>query len=262
MVTNEEKQELLAKIDFRQEYERIGVVFDQSTPGPDGWLQCHAFDRPDHSPSAAINIQNGFYTDLGSGQRFDFFEMMQMAGGYKGFLDVVNHYRQELGITPPPKKRGPKPKSPETEVDLMKWDGSGDRWCGLKSTNRSAVERAGGVLCRYKDRYNCVAFRVFSNPDSSDAAPSGYVVMQTDGSQLPSFNSSGQQVGSTKCKIVAGTTSGLIGTEALLTIQKARQEGTLDELTLFKVEGITDMTALLARIPAEKRGKWLVITNS
>lgn len=262
MVTSEEKQQILEKIDFRQEYERIGVVFDQTTPGPDGWLQCHAIDREDHSPSAAVNLTNGYYTDLGSGQRFDFFQMMQVKGGYNGFLDVVNHYRQQLGITPPPAKRGPKPKSPEAEVDLLPWDGTGDQWCGLKSTNRSAVERAGGIVCRYKKNHSCIAFQVFATPASQSTQASGYVVVSTDGKELPRFDRSGNTIGTSKCKIVAGTTSGLIGTEAIAAIQQARKDGTLDEITLFKVEGITDMTALLARIPTEKRGKWLVVTNA
>ncbi|MBQ9454367.1 MAG: hypothetical protein IJU53_01705, partial [Thermoguttaceae bacterium] len=88
------------------------------------------------------------------------------------------------------------------------------------------------------------------------------VVEAVNGSELPKYNASGELIGSTKCKLVAGTKSGLVGKEALETIQAARKAGTLDELTVFKVEGITDLTALLARIPKEKRGKWLVLTNA
>ncbi|MDO4571523.1 MAG: phage/plasmid primase, P4 family [Planctomycetia bacterium] len=152
-------------------------------------------------------------------------------------------------------------KTPETEIDILPWNANGDRWCGLKSTNREAVERAGGFLCRYQKSRMCVGFQVFADPDPAKSA-TGYVVAQTDGTPLPKFDRSGKQIGEAKYKIVAGTQAGLIGTEALLAIAKAREEGTADDLTVIKVEGISDLTALLARIPTEKRSHIVVLTNA
>jgi hypothetical protein len=38
-------------------------------PRSSGWLPCHAFDREDAKPSAAIHIESGYYVDSGSGLR-------------------------------------------------------------------------------------------------------------------------------------------------------------------------------------------------
>lgn len=91
----------------------------------------------------------------------------------------------------------------------------------------------------------CVGFQVFAAPDPAKSA-SGYVVAQTDSTPLPKFDKTGAKIGKAKYKIVMGTQTGLVGSEALLTISKAREEGTLDDLLIIKVEGISDLTAQLA----------------
>lgn len=256
----DQKAEILSKIDFIEEYENVGLTFDSTEPNAGGWVPCHAFDRDDRNASAAVNVQNGFYTDLGgSGQKYDFFAMMQLLGKFNSFGDAMDYYRQKFGLEKP---LGRPKKTPEQEVDFLPWNGNGDRWCGLKKTTREAVERAGGTLCRYKGRYICIGFQVFAKPELTKTTASGYVVAQTNGQGLPKFDAKGNYIGEAKYKLVAGTQSGLIGTEALLTIEKARETGTLDELTLFKVEGVSDLTSLLSRIPDDKRGKWLVLTNA
>ncbi|MDO4583946.1 MAG: phage/plasmid primase, P4 family [Planctomycetia bacterium] len=254
------KQQILSRIDFVAEYRNIGIQFDGTEPNAEGWVPCHAIDRDDHNASAAINVKNGFYTDLGGAcRKLDFFDVMQLLGGFRSFKEVLEHFQEKFGIE---NAAGRPVKMPETEVDILPWNANGDRWCGLKLTNRTAVERAGGMLCRYQKRHTCVGFPVFASPDITRVSASGYVVAQTDGTDLPKYDRGGKIIGTAKYKIVAGTTSGLVGTEALLTIAKAREAGTLDNLTVIKVEGISDLTALLAKIPESKRLKILVLTNS
>ena len=209
----EDKTEILSRIDFLAEYQKIGIQFESTEPNAAGWVPCHAIDRNDRNASAAINLQNGFYTDLGNGGRkLDFFALMQILGGFRSFLEVLNHYRKQFGMEEYHERKNAKNRTPETELDILPWNANGDRWCGLKSTNREAVERAGGFLCRYQKSRMCVGFQVFADPDPSKSA-TGYVVAQTDGTPLPKFDRSGTQIGEAKYKIVAGTQTGLIGTD-------------------------------------------------
>lgn len=254
------KTQILERLDFIEEYKKIGFRFQSETPNADGWVPVHAYDRTDANASAAINITNGYYTDLGgSGQKLDFFDIMQMWGGYTSYTDVLKHYAETFGLelrTFPGKR-----KPPEASIHPLPWDGNADRWCGLKSTNRDAVERAGGFLAVYLKKYTCVAFPVFANPEITANGASGYVVAQTNGMGVPKLDKEGNVLGTTKYKVIAGTESGLIGTEALLKIQKAKADGTSGDLTIIKVEGISDATALLARIPDHDRDRYVVLTN-
>lgn len=253
------KSEILSKLNFIEEYQRLGLKFASTTPNEGGWVECYAFDRDDKKPSAAVNLQNGFYIDKGGSCRSaDFFDMMQSAGGFRSFKDVLNAYCDRFGLEKP---KGRPVKTPQAELDILPWNPNGDRWCRIKGTTRDAVERAGGTLCRYQGQYICIGFRIFDKLPMQDTA-SGYAVAQTDGRELPRFDKSGELVGRAKYKLVAGTKSGLIGTEALVTIQQARQENRLDDLLVVKVEGVSDLVSLLAKIPEEKRKKWLVLTNS
>ncbi|MBR0190499.1 MAG: hypothetical protein IJQ31_00355 [Thermoguttaceae bacterium] len=299
---------ILNRIDFITEYRAMGLQFEGTTPNADGWVSCHAYDREDRNASAAVNLNNGYYIDLGdTDKNADFFKFAKRHYGFPSFPAVLDYYKEKYGLTNPSQKavpvplirephtidveamlRGRKPwelhpeaddenvpslhevpeenvtetrkATPDEQIEPLPWNDSGDWWCGIKNTNSDAVKRAGGFLCRYKGYYMCVSFPVFNHQNTRKA--NGFVVEAVNGSELPKYNASGELIGSTKCKLVAGTKSGLVGKEALETIQAAREAGTLDELTVFKVEGITDLTALLARIPQEKRGKWLVLTNA
>lgn len=258
---NHLRQEILSRVNFLEEYQRIGIRFASEVPTDKNWIPCHSIDRDDRNPSAAINLENGYYIDLGSGgRRLSFYDLMQIAGGFSSYRDVLEHYASRLNL--PFSKVGRPQKTPEKAVDFLPWNGNGDRWCAQKSTNQNAVFLAGGDLCRYHKMHLCIGFRVYNSIDISHDPPTGYVVSQTNGIPLPVMDKSGKVVGNTKIKTVAGTISGLIGQHALTTIHAARQAGELDSLLVIKTEGVTDMTALLARIPETHWGRFLVLTNS
>ena len=42
---------------------------------PTGWAECHALDRPDEQPSAAIHKETGVYTDRGTGVAMSLFDI-------------------------------------------------------------------------------------------------------------------------------------------------------------------------------------------
>lgn len=252
------KEQLRSRINYLEEYRQIGLRFDTETPNAGGWCQCYAIDRDEQKPSAAVNLQNGFYTDLGSGQRLDFYQMMQMHGGHSGFWETLKALAEKYGVEVP---KGRPTHSPESDVAFQRWTPIGDRWCAMKSTSPEAVHLFGGSLCRYKGTFYCVAFKVFSDPMKDD--PAGYVVAQTDGHPIPVYNRNGEITGNCKIKTVSGTPSGLLGEHALSVIRTARESGDLSEIkAVFKVEGVTDALALQARIPVDLRRSVLVVTNS
>lgn len=253
------KEQLMRRIDYLSAYKEIGVRFDTETPNSGGWCQCFAIDRDEQKPSAAVNLQNGFYTDLGSGQRLDFFQMMQMYGGFTSFWETLKSFAEKYNIEVP---KGRPTHSPEADVTFQRWSPIGDRWCAIKSTSADAVHLFGGSLCRYKSAYYCVGFKVFSDPMATDD-PAGYVVAQTDGHPIPVYNRNGEITGECKIKTVSGTASGLLGEHALSVIRTARESGDLSGIkVVFKVEGVTDALALQARIPVDLRRAVLVVTNS
>jgi hypothetical protein len=47
-----------------------------------GWVPCHAIDRDDRHPSAAIHQESGYYIDHGSGTRCDLIELSIRLGVY------------------------------------------------------------------------------------------------------------------------------------------------------------------------------------
>ena len=95
------KEQLRSRINYLEEYRQIGLKFDTETPNAGGWCQCYAIDRDEQKPSAAVNLQNGFYTDLGSGQRLDFYQMMQMHGGHSGFWETLKALAEKYGVEVP-----------------------------------------------------------------------------------------------------------------------------------------------------------------
>lgn len=253
------KEELLGKIDFLREYKDIGIRFSSETPSTAGWVPCFSIDRDESNPSAAVNLQNGFYTDLGTGgRRLDFFSLMQILGGFTSFREVFTKFAEDYGVAIP---KGRPSRNPETSVNFLPWTPIADRWCEMKSTSREAVQMCGGEYCKYNGHYFCVGFKIFKSIESLDTI-AGYVVAQTNGNPIPVFNNRKEQVSECKIKTVAGSGSGLIGEHALLKISEARNAGTLSDLVVFKVEGVSDMLALQARIPSDQRDKLLVITNS
>jgi hypothetical protein len=58
-----------------------------------GWAECHAFDRKDERPSAAISMTTGVYVDSGSGARMSFLNLGIAMGVFPDFRDAV----QRLG---------------------------------------------------------------------------------------------------------------------------------------------------------------------
>ncbi len=54
-----------------------------------GWIPCHAIDREDRHPSAAIQRENGFYIDHGSGERLSLIDLSIRLGIYRDVREAI-----------------------------------------------------------------------------------------------------------------------------------------------------------------------------
>jgi hypothetical protein len=59
-------------------------------PTQKGWVPCHAIDREDRNPSAAIHQESGCYVDLGSGLRLSLFDIGVELGVYPNWRDAAS----------------------------------------------------------------------------------------------------------------------------------------------------------------------------
>lgn len=73
-----------------------GVQFSGRS-SPRGWRPCHAIDREDKRPSAAMHVESGTYVDLGSGTRLKFFDLAVALGAYGDWKTAKNHLGRIYG---------------------------------------------------------------------------------------------------------------------------------------------------------------------
>ena len=62
-------------------------------PNAKGWAPCHAIDRPDTHPSAALHVASGSYIDHGNGVRLSLFDLGVRMRVFRDFPDSI----QRLG---------------------------------------------------------------------------------------------------------------------------------------------------------------------
>lgn len=58
--------------------------------GQSGWTPCHAIDREDIKPSAAIHYRTGYYVDRGSGSKLSLFDLGIKLGVYQDFHHAIS----------------------------------------------------------------------------------------------------------------------------------------------------------------------------
>jgi hypothetical protein len=103
-------REILGKLDIPAEYRALGVRFSASTPTSNGWLACHARDREDRNPSAAVHVVSGTYVDKGGeGLKLGLWEFAARFGTFRDWKDARRHYADKAGVTLPDAKRRQRP---------------------------------------------------------------------------------------------------------------------------------------------------------
>ena len=74
-------EDLLDAIDIEAECKEWGLEFTGAVSSQ-GFAECRAVDRADRNPSAAVNLQTGYYKDLGPGASMPFFRFAVEYGPY------------------------------------------------------------------------------------------------------------------------------------------------------------------------------------
>ena len=256
------RAEILAGLDLLAEFEALGVDVT-GQPSKDGWAECHAVDRPDDHPSAAVNVHTGHYRDLGGeGLSLSFFDLAAHVKQFSSWKDARDHYAARAGVVPP---NGQTPRDPAEHLVFMPWsDSLVALWCRHKPpVTPEAVRANGGRLARYREQWTVVALPVFG-PGLTAVDPIGWVLWNTTGRDLPVFRQD-RKTGKLatdwkKMKTTGGSESGLLGRWAIdrLTDPAADPAWQL----VWKVEGPGDLLALFSAIPPEKRETHLVLTNA
>ena len=78
----------------------FGLVLSANRPNPSGWWPCHAYDRPDDNPSAAIHNDTGVYVDRGSGTKLRFFDLLAQLGAAPTWEEVCDLLGDRFHCTP------------------------------------------------------------------------------------------------------------------------------------------------------------------
>lgn len=95
----------------------VGVRFTGRVNGD--WHECHAVDRPDARPSAAVHAGTGFYKDLGGGEDRRFWDVLAELGGSADWREARDVTAREAGLLAPDDRRTdprrPAPSRPRPE---------------------------------------------------------------------------------------------------------------------------------------------------
>jgi len=173
----------------------------------------------------------------------------------KRFADVVDTVGQFLGMKPSEKKAKVKKEKKELNVELMKWQ---ENLIPLFLMNnpgitRRGIDLAGTCFGKFQKSKVALMFKVFGEDLQSIC---GYVAMSATSKCISVYNpEKGETLERKAC--VGGTVCGLIGEESIRLIAA----GGIVE-TIWKVEGPTDLAALISIIPEEEWGKHVVVTSS
>ncbi len=253
-------RQILDALDIRAEYVALGLKVDGGEPSKSGWLQAHAWGRDDRSTSAGINVGlgagRGRYKDHGgSGLSCGLFEFAAHVGKFTDWKEARKYYAEQVGVK---LGSGKRETTPDESLAWSDWNENLARaWClKKKGCTSQSLRECGGKMASWpkeSQQFHLIVLPVYG-PDGTDADPIGWVAWNRTGGMLPIFQGKGVPPKLRKMKTIAGSKGGLMGRDALEYMATAE--------VVWKVEGPGDMVALNAIIPAELRGKHVVITNS
>jgi len=235
------EKEIIERLDLAAEFEAMGVQIAGRTPGPDGWISCHAVGREDRSPSAGINIQTGQYKDHGGdGECMSFWEFAARHGGHGDWRAARKHFADKAGVEMPTATKA----GPSEQLTIKPWNAAVvSLWCPHKPPiTPEAVRACHGELADY-GRFVVVAMPIFG----ADGETVGWGCWNTTGDNLP------VKSGSVKMKTMPGSRNGLYGPVEMIA----------DAEVVWKTEGPGDMIAMTVKlIEAGLFGRHVAVSNS
>lgn len=214
--------------------------------------QCGGEDRfrafDDFEQTGGMLCNQCFAKDNGDG-----FSAIQWLTGCK-FGEAVEKVAEHLGVAPKQSKK----KDPAKDLQFQPWASAlvAHFLRRKPGVDESALLSAGARLAKYKRSYTVVALPIIGEKLDT-AKPVGWVLMNCLGDSLPKWNREGEVVGQVKVKITYGSSPGLLGIHALERLNVAE----LPEV-VWKVEGVSDLLALLTAMPEQLRERHLVVTNA
>lgn len=259
------RAEILASVDVEGEYRSWGAAIS-GEPNEDGWVKCSAIGREDSNPSAGINVgdgpQRGRYRDFGSsgddGSLSFFYAAARFGSGFADHKEALKHYAVKTGVKLPATED---PSDWSKQLDWIGWPAG----CALLYTTQKkpittdSLLRMGARRARWPKKsaepQTVFALPVFG-PQLSSADPTGWVIISTSGRKLAVYQGEGKTPNYEKTHTLRGSKGGLMNRAALDAIAAGTAE------VIWKVEGVTDCLAVESIIPAELRGRHVVVTNS
>jgi hypothetical protein len=178
------------------------------------------------------------------------------------FPEAVAKVAEYLGIAPNKKKKkskGSLPKvDPAKDLKFMPWAPLlANHFCeAKKGITQESLLAQGCKMARYIT--NTVIVWPVIGSDLDIEKPCGYVIMDYKARRnIPRYDKNGNEIEKLDKKLTWGSIPGLIGVDGINKLRKKNQD-----LTVWKVEGITDLSALWAAIPEHLRDSHVVITTS
>jgi hypothetical protein len=114
----------------------------------------------------------------------------------------------------------------------------------------------GARMFQFKRHYAVIGWPIIGE-DLDTEKPVGWVIADLRGGQLPKWDKQGNVIGKLNSKLTFGSKPGFLGTWA---IERIKAQGLVQ--VCWKAEGVTDLHAIWAKIPASDRDRHVVISNA
>jgi len=242
-------EDLIDAIDIEAECKEWGLEFT-GTVSSQGFAECRAVDRADRKPSAAVNLQTGYYKDLGPGASMPFFRFAVEYGPYSNFFDAQRQLAKKYKVKAPVSTAG---RSFWSTIREKKWvPVSTSGLCKEVGVTPETLQLVGGSLALNTLDQVVVVFPVYDMIGPFERPQSGIVMMNSAGGKVRKYSGPGAPIDLLRTHSMG--TSGIMNRHAMTHWADAQ--------TIYKVEGVSDMLRLQEMIPEKFRNKHLVVTNS
>ena len=278
-------QSIIQGLDVRAEYEAMGIKFSGNVR-QSGNISCFAVGRPDNSPSAWVNVTSGYFGDSGNTEvaasTCSLFDFAVRVGKFPDWKDARRFYAAKANVT---LARGPGAADKNDwrpKLEFQSWltpgnDTLATRWC-LKvkpGVTLEAIKAAGGQMAywpcfidkqtkekkRAKNCHQVIAFPGFGEWGLA-ADPVCWQIFDVTGRY---FDVTPKDAAATDPRRTAkdlsiGPSGGtLMGLSSLMMLTDPERRAKVE--LVWKVEGPSDLLALWASLPAEKRETIAIVTQ-
>lgn len=242
-------EDLIDAIDIEEECKEWGLEFTGSVSSQ-GFAECRAVDRDDKNPSAAVNLQTGYYKDLGPGASMPFFRFAVEFGPYSSFFDAQRQLAKKYKVKAPVSTAG---RSFWSKIREKKWvPVSTSGLCKEVGVTPETLQLVGGSLALNTLDQVVVVFPVYDMIGPFERAQAGIVMMNSAGGTVRKYGGPGAPIDLLRTHSMGS--SGIMNRHAM--------QNWADAKIVYKVEGVSDMLRLQEMIPEKFRNEHLVVTNS